>query len=439
MPLTISAAIRVRCAAAALVGGMLLALVILMTASPAAAAVGMTAHCPPPLGPAIPSVRSLASFAAALGVKLGSANDQRVFDAAEAAMKASPHGLYVKIAPGRYRLQRLRFGANSGYYADAPQTVILQQVRGPADAREEAFVALDDPYATNWLFWGLTLDGGWRYGRSPYEADPEKDPWLDRQHAISFANAVSGRGDECFRANSPIGAQTPRGRYGELLIANFGGDGLRASGAGSQTASAIQIFRVGGRGMAWTTYDNNAVMIDIGETGREGFYCGPNCSSNRFEAMKIWYSGTRRRKGSTAGLVLDRASSNRFSSLQLQDTTGDGVMIDRGQDNSLMLGVQWQGQIDWMDAPVAALILKGAKNNRVLLNASMMFYSSKAYPAVRFLVRDLASDDATFANGNILDIQSDGWPESAKAFEGPMESSNRLRLDGVMLNSPAKP
>nr|QQZ51540.1 hypothetical protein JKL49_11445 [Phenylobacterium glaciei] len=102
--------------------------------------------------------------------------------------------------------------------------------------------------------------------------------------------------------------------------------------------------------MAWTTYDNNAVMIDIGETGREGFYCGPNCSSNRFEAMKIWYSGTRRRKGSTAGLVLDRASSNRFSSLQLQDTTGDGVMIDRGQDNSLMLGVQWQGQIDWMDA-----------------------------------------------------------------------------------------
>jgi len=385
-----------------------------------------SAQTPSPKGP---HVRPLQSFADALGVRLGGASDQAVFDAAEAAMKATPGGLYVKVPPGRYRLHRIRFGSNSGYYSEAPQTVVLEQMRSSTSSEDTVFVALNDPYATNWLFWGFTLDGGWQYGRRPYADHPEQDPWLDHQHALSLTNTLSGVNDRKYRENSPIGAQNPRGRYGELLIANFGGDGLRAAGAGAQTVSAIQIFNVGGRGVAWTTYDNNASLIDIGGTGREGFYCGPNCGNNRLDTVKIWYSGIRRIAGASAGLLIDRGASNRLVGLQIQDTAGDGVVLDGGYDNSLDLGVQWQGEIAWMDAPVAALTLKGALFNRVTMNVSIPRYAAQRYPAVTRLLDDQIGPDKTASITNIIDILSDLPPEVA-IVSHPLALSNRLTVNG---------
>ena len=175
--------------------------------------------------------------------------------------------------------------------------MVLQQVRDDASAAEEAFVALDDPYATNWLFWGFVVDGGWRYGRGAYAKAPESDPWLDRQHGVAFANAYNGDADARFRANSPLQTQNPRGRFGELTIANFGGDGLRVEGAGDDMVSVVSVDNVGGRGVAWRAYDNTIGLLDVGATGREGVYCGPNCASNRFGQLKIWYSGLRRLPG----------------------------------------------------------------------------------------------------------------------------------------------
>jgi hypothetical protein len=393
-------------------------------ARPAASAGGQT---PASLAQPAPEGRTLESFAAAMGVRLGGANDQAVFDAAEAAMKASPSGLYVKIAPGRYRLNRIRFGSNSGFYAEAPQTVILQQVRDDASAADEAFVALDDPYATNWLFWGLILDGGWRYGRGAYAKAPETDPWLDHQHGVEFVNAPNGVDDNHYRANSPLGAQNPRGRYGELTIGNFGGDGLRTKGGGDDMVSVVSVNNVGGRGVQWRAYDNEIGLMDVGATGREGFYCGPNCSSNRFGQLKIWYTGLRRLPGASAGLVLDRADDNQFLGLEVQDPAGDAVVLDRAGFNTIIGSVQWQGQIPWMEPKIAVLTLKGAATNRVTLTASRPAYADQAYPAVRMLIQALPSPEAGKVKSNIIDILSLGLP---KTLAGPLDSSNTVTIDG---------
>jgi len=403
-----------------------------LAASPALADPPAATGTPAPAALAGPAsgVRTLESFAAAMGVRLGGANDQAVFDAAEAAMKASPSGLYVKVAPGRYRLNRIRFGSNSGFYAEAPQTVILQQVRPDASAVEEAFVALDDPYATNWLFWGFVLDGGWRYGRGAYGKAPETDPWLDRQHGVEFANAPSGLDDNHYRSNSPLGTQNPRGRYGELTIANFGGDGLRVKGGGDDMVSVVSVNNVGGRGVQWRSYDNDIGLIDIGATGREGFYCGPNCASNRFGQVKIWYSGLRRLAGASAGLVLDEADDNQFLGLEIQDAAGDGVVLDRAALNTIAGTVQWQGRIPWMESSIAVLTLKGASTNRVTLTASRPAYADQAYPAVRMLVRDLQSPEAGFARSNIIDILPFGLPAGPKALAGPLDASNVVTISG---------
>jgi hypothetical protein len=378
--------------------------------------------------PAGPS-RGLETFAASLGVTLGGGDDQAVFDAAEAAMKAAPGGLYVRVPPGRYRLRRIRFGANSGFYAEAPQTVILRQVRDPGSKTDDAFVALDDPHATHWLFWGFILDGGWRYGRAPYDKAPETDPWLDRQHAVVLDNAYNGETDDDYRRRSPIGAQNPRGRLGEITIANFGGDGLRVSGGGSSLFSALSVFNVGGRGVAFTSYDDGLNLIDIGGTGREGFYCGPACGSNRIEGMKIWFSGVRRLPGAGAGLLLDRADSNRIAALQVQDSAGDGVVLDHALENTIDGGVQWHGAVAWMDAPVSALRLKSARKNRVTLSTSISPYAVQAYPAIKWQVRrDAAKDDA--GETNLIDILSAGLPEGPAALSGPLDPSDLLTING---------
>jgi len=242
---------------------------------------------------------------------------------------------------------------------------------------------LSDPNATDWLFWGLTLDGGWRYGQGEFARAPESDPWLDKQHGVAFLNAQAGPGDARFRANSPIGAQHPRGRFGELTIANFAGDGLRIAGAGGSMASAVSVFNVGGDGVRWQAYDDGGVMFDIGQTGRRGFYCGPNCANNRFDVVKIWYAGVRLLPGPAAGLVLDRADTNRFGDLQIQDPAGDGLVLDHSSGNTLIGGVQWQGQIPWMEASVAALRLMGATENQIALNLSVPGYAAQAYPSVK--------------------------------------------------------
>ncbi len=372
---------------------------------------------------------SLDQFAAALGVKLGGDDDQAVFDAAEAAMKAAPGGLYVKVPPGRYRLRRIRFGANSGFYAEAPQTVILTEVRDPTSKAEEAFVALDDPHATHWLFWGFILDGGWRYGRAPYQKAPEADPWLDHQHAVVLDNAYNGETDDDYRRRSPIGSQNPRGRLGEITIANFGGDGLRVSGGGGGMFSVLSVFNVGGRGVAFTAYDDGLSLIDIGGTGREGFYCGPACGNNRIEAMKIWFSGIRRLPGAGAGLLLDRADSNRIMALQVQDSAGDGVVLDHAIENTIDGGVQWHGAIPWMDAPVSALRLKSARKNRVTLSTSISPYAVQTYPAIKWQVRrEAAKDDA--GETNLVDILSAGLPEGPAALSGPLDASDQLTING---------
>jgi hypothetical protein len=414
---------------------MLIRLVIAIAAFLVAAA---PAEADPPAPPPsadghgkVQGVRTLDSFAAALGVRLGGDNDQPVFDAAEAAMKASPTGLYVRVSPGRYRLNRIRFGANSGFYAEAPQTVVLQQLRDERSAAEEAFVALEDPFATNWLFWGFTLDGGWNYGRGAYAKAPETDPWLDHQHAIEFLNAPNGAEDDKYRAKSPIGAQNPRARYGELTIANFGGDGLRVMGGGGDTISNINIFNVGGRGVQWRTYDNNAAMIDVGGAGREGFYCGPNCGSNRFSDIKIWYSGQRHIPGAAAGLVVDRTDGNQFLGFQIQDSGGDAIVLVRAHANTFVGGVQWQGRIFWMDKMVSPLVLKGSSNNRVSLNTSIPDYADQHYPAINLQIR--IEKAPVPSKNNLIEILSEGLPEGRAAMAGAADPSNTITVNGLSL------
>lgn len=404
-------------------------------------------------------VEGLEKYAQIAGVKLGGGDDQPAFDAAMAAMKsAGPGGLYVKVPAGRYRLRRLRIGNRSGFFCD-PKSVILEQLPPADHNRPEVFVALSDPLATAWLFYGFALRGGWTHGRPGYsgrngEAAPESDPWLFRygaqdattgepeadayvgQTALRLHCAFSGEADRKYRANSPIGSQNPRGRVGELEIEGFGGDGANFQGAGVQLYGPIQVYRVGGRGLYVNGYDSKLAFVDVGETGLEGIVLGPNGSSNTMVAFKAWYSGGRRVAGHTSALRMDRCSSVQLFG-QLQDASGTMITAHACRGCVAIINMGYQGKIDSMDDDIAALALDGdARNNTFMINAAIGPWPMQAFPMVRKLLKCKADGGKRRPRRNVLIFNHEGWPDDQDVwnpawFEGPMDGNLVIANDQI--------
>jgi hypothetical protein len=377
-------------------------------------------------------MRTLSSFAAALHRPLHGDDDQAVFEAAEAAMTtaaAGKGGLYVSVDPGIYKLSHLTLGTNSGFFCAGPaQACVLQAVRPAADAEATCFVALKDPYAANWLFTGFTLAGGWSWGRTPYGSAPETDPWLDHQSGLCLDNAQSGPGDTAYVARSPVGSRHARGRVSELLIGGFGGDGFRISGAGANVIGPVAVFNVGGRGFVIDQYDSKFMALDAGQTGRSGVWLGPFGSSD-FVQGKVWFNGGRRLAGDNNGVHIDRGSGNTLD-LDIQDTTGDALVLDAATLNRVIARAGWQGELGKTDPATALVTLKGASHNTLEITA-YVDRTLQAFPEVRHLVADLKSPSAGFSTYNQIVINHRGWPGDKGGwnrdwFFGPLDMTNQV-------------
>jgi hypothetical protein len=390
---------------------------------------------------------SLETYAQIAGIRLGRGNDQPAFDAAMAAMRRE-RGLYVRVPPGSYKARSLRLHNRSGFVCD-PRTVVLEQLPPAPGRRWEPFVALADPLASHWVFYGFTLRGGWpRSGAERWadaarqdglRADDSPGPQLPREAGhvgVHLHGAFSGEADMAYRANSPSGAQNPRGRLGELEIEGFAGDGLSLRGAGAQVFGPIQVYRVGGRGAYVDTYDCKFGFIDVGETGLEGLVFGPNGSANIVTGFKAWYAGGRRVAGHTAALRLDRSSGLQLSG-QLQDPSGPMVVAEGVRGCTAVLGVGWQGRIDQMDQDIAALELSGdSRANTFVLNAAIGPYASQAYPGVKRLLRMKPAADGARPTRNTFVVNHEGWPGDAGVwndawFQGPLDGNLLLVNDQV--------
>ncbi len=405
-------------------------------------------------GLGVSRVEGLEKYAQLAGITLGVGDDQPAFDAAMAAMRAASGtgGLYVKVPPGRYRLRRLRLSNRAGFFCD-PKTVVLEQMAPLDPAKPEVFVSLSSPFDTFWLFYGFTLKGGWTYGRAGYSGDAgESDPWLYRpptedgddpedgavigQTALRLHGAFSGKDDPKFRANSPVGAQNPRGRVGELEIEGFGGDGVSLKGAGAQIYGTIQVYRVGGRGLYINGYDCKLGFIDVGETGMEGVVLGPNGSANTMVPFKAWYSGGRRLPGHTAGLRMDRCSGVQLFG-QLQDSSGSMIQARACRGCTLIIGLGWQGEIANLDDDMAAVVLQGdSRTNTFVINAAIGPYASQTYPTIRKLLKMVPDARGKRPRRNSFILNHEGWPDDRDIwnpawFEGPLDGNTVIANDQI--------
>jgi hypothetical protein len=123
-------------------------------------------------------VRTLQSFADALGITIGQGsltNDTAAFDAANSAIiaAASSGGLVVTVAPGSYQVQGSVTGAlvganNGGYQCEIPYTCVLNDNLAATYPSKTWIFTTHTLYDTGVHFDGFTLDGHWGYGRSPY-------------------------------------------------------------------------------------------------------------------------------------------------------------------------------------------------------------------------------------------------------------------------------
>ena len=401
-------------------------------------------------GLGVSRVEGLEKYAELGGIVLGAGDDQPSFDAAAMTAASATGGLYVKVPPGRYRLRRVRFGNQSGFFCD-PKTVVLKQLPPLDPTKPEVFVALSDPHATFWLFYGFTLKSGWTPGRAGYasKAARESDPWLCQpsknpdvpdeeacvgQTAQQLHTAFSGKDDPTFRANSPVGAQDPRGTVGELEIEGFGGDGASLQGAGAQIFGAIQVYRVGGRGLYINGYDRKLGFIDVGETGLEGVVLGPNGSANTMVPFKTWYTGGRRLAGHTAALRMDRCSGVQLLG-QLQDSSGSMIQARACRGCTAIIGLGWQGEISSLDDDMAALVLEGnSRANVFIINAAIGPYSARTYPTIRKLVKMVPDRRGQRPRRNTLMRTHEGWPGDHDIwnpawFEGPLDGNLVMAKD----------
>jgi hypothetical protein len=381
--------------------------------------------------------RTLESFALALGVPLGTADDGPVFAAANKAIVAASHsgGLAVELPMGRVEQTSvgLLLDNNGGYFCPAPGQCTVTPVRAADSSAETWLVTVNDPYATNLVLSGIIFSGGWNYARAPYAAAPETDPWLDRQGGVNLAHAFSGGKDETYVANSHTGAVTPADHIENLVVSNFGGDCIRVSGAGQNNYQNIRGTNCGAYGLHINSYDNKFTDIDFGGVGRACLFDDAMGAVNYIQG-KVWYCGFRLKPRDDQGAKI--TSGANIVSISIQDTYGDGMFLS-GTGNVINAIVSWQGGLSKMDpGPIAAITCVGCNYNSIALTTSVLAQSQQ-YPNVTRLFRDL-SNGTTHAANNALSIVEMGWPQDHSAniwqsfwFEGPLDASNTISLNGI--------
>jgi hypothetical protein len=391
----------------------------------------------------VAQVRTLESFAVALGVTLGGVNDQPVFDAANAAIIAAKHsgGLAVSLPVGMtVRATHLLLDNNGGYFCPAPGQCKVQDAYAGPYAAPTYLVEINDPQATNIVLAGINFDGGWTYGAGAYASAPSSDPALDMRGGVNLVSAFNGAGDPLYVANSDIASQEPRKTIQDLVIARFAGDCFTETGAGSNTTHNVRTQRCGGYGMNLDTYDSNFSDLDLGESGRGGLYCHDNCAANRFSAVKIWYAGFRQITGATAGLDEEGATGNQFIGLEVQDDAGDCVRLDNVDLTRIVGSCQWQGAINALPPTVCALHGLGMIDSQIDLIVSLIDHAGQTYSTVNKLICDERSQrdtaNTSYAHHNDVRIDTEGFPQDFNGFSqswinGPFDTSNGLTINGV--------
>ena len=394
----------------------------------------------------VAQVRSLESFAVALGVTLGSANDQPVFDAANTAIIAAKHtgGLAVALPVGLVeKAAHLLLDNNGGYYCPIPGQCTVQDVYAGPYAAKSWLVEKNDPYATNVVLAGINFYGGWSYGAGSYASNPESDPALDKRGGLNLTGAFSGVSDATYYANSNLNVQEPRDTIENIGVAGFAGTCVNTAGAGAITYHNVRIENCGGDGWDNAVYDSKWSDIDIGGVGRVGFLCSAaGCANDQFVGLKSWYAGQRRISGQTQALVI-QGNTNTFI-FNGQDMAGDCILDDEGFANTIFGDCEWQGAIPWMENQVSALTMAGnVTKEQIFLVAAMPpypGYAAQLYPRVNLLVKQIASlrvpTDVTAANHNNLTITAQGWPNDQQTLNpawisGVLDTSNALSLNGV--------
>jgi hypothetical protein len=377
-------------------------------------------------------VRTLDSFAAALGVTLGGPDDAQAINAANDAIAAARQsgGLAVALPVGVVvrTSAALRLDNDGGYFCPVAGRCTVRALRLSDSAAATWLVTVNDPYATNLVLSGMVLDGGWQSRRGPYLNAPERDPWLDKQGGVNIAHAFSGTDDGRFRANSRLGSQLPGDTIENLTIANFGGDCLAVAGAGGNFYRNIRVQNCGGHGLTINSYDNQFQSIDVGGMGRACLFFDGQGATDYLQG-KVWYCGLRLKRGDDQGVRLT-AGGDRLD-ITVQDAYGDAI-YNSGQLNVITAIIDWQGGIDRMDpGPISAYVCAGCDHNVVTLNAAIEFKGQR-YPNITRLYRDLVTDGRSGAN-NIVSINQMGWPVEDRAMwlTGPLDPSNRISVDGV--------
>jgi hypothetical protein len=382
-------------------------------------------------------IRTLESFAIALGLRLGGPDDAAVFAAANQAIIAAKNdgGLAVALPVGGVeRTSRgLLLDNNGGYFCPVAGQCTVRALRASDSSAPGWLVSVNDPFATNLVLSGIVFDGGWQYRRAPYFAAPETDPWLDRQGGVNITHAFSGVDDGRLRANSRLGAQLPSDTIRDLTIANFGGDCLMIAGAGGNVYDNIRSGGCGGRGIVINSYDDKFSNLDIGGIGRSCMFVDGQGAADYIQG-KVWYCGSRLKPGDDQGVRL--TSGGDILTIMVQDSYGDAIW-NSGQLNLINAIVNWQGELGPMDpGSISAYTCFGCDHNILTLVAAIQV-KSQAYPRVTLLFRN-AGRDGRNGSSNTATISELGWPRRDPAWvwpaawlEGAMDDSNRIVLDGM--------
>ena len=136
--------------------------------------------------------------------------------------------------------------------------------------------------------------------------------------------------------SAPSGTLYPGNHFtiSHLYVVNTSGDCYNIGGGGVNTFTDIRGYQCGGRGIYIAQSDSNFSDLDMGSTGLEGYYCSAGCAANRFSVMKAWFTGSSDPINHGAGLFL-QGFENEFSSIEIQNSGGDGVYLYLGYDNIL--------------------------------------------------------------------------------------------------------
>jgi hypothetical protein len=386
--------------------------------------------------PGVRNFVTLQQIAQKNGLTIGKANDQDVFNAAQAAQDAAKltGGLIVVLPLGTENVGSVAFGNNSGYACPVVMGCMLQQVRTSTDATNNAFISLDDPYATGWVLSGIYVNGGWSYGRAPYQGAPETDPWIGHQQGIAMINAFSGIRDDIFTANSSIGSQIPRGVIDHVVVANFGGMCFDIEGAGGTTGTVMQAQYCGTYDAYINTYDSHFFDLDFGSAGLSCLKSGTNGSVNEYHG-KSWYCGTRQpyAAGDTHG-IWNQGGGNRFY-MTVQDTAGDGIREEYGQNNLFNVSVSWQGAISTMDANTTAFTSFGSAYDQVTMTTWVNNFFSP-HSNVTYILNDV-SHGGVYATRDAFSIVENGYPSdtgiwNASWIHGTWGNSNAIALNNFL-------